>query len=471
MRRRKMLSLTIKILLASIVMLIIYLCMRSKSRETVPKPKIARKMKIFIVEKEVDVISMLYNLTEEIRFSSTSGTLISISSHFTNGLNLLSKQEANNYLTMNDINTVQEINVETLSAAITGLFEKIIWIYPMWIPNSNIFTKNRQMLGVTTNNQMCICNIANNNSYSNVSFCQNLFPIVMGSTDDADCQLINNYWEMLSMQEIYALVSLGDTALTSPIVVNINLDFFTSEHPAPLSIDRVLQNQIEAHLNRLFCTRSLLEESLVDAWFHRFMEHRPAVSVDQLGEITEMPMDIACQSTSSFVKNGIEMLITELAKLTETQLKELMTVGVCIVDSASRERTTDGVHKLELCNGFAHSNRSTSSSSPMGRHTHSCADVEFHLQMEKIAKILGDSIKQPTIISIVRSSRTGVVSHRNQNYMEKRLLSKLKSIYKIQSSDVIYNDNLLGGAKGWWQRHRQKSSNIKTAHLIISDIQ
>lgn len=135
------------------------------------------------------------------------------------------------------------------------------------------------------------------NSNSKIRYSQ--ANINQSSTEATDCRPVDNHWEMLSMQEIYAMVSLTDVALSSPVVVNINLDFFTVERPESLSIGRPIEERIEAYLNILFCAYSPLDELLIDSWFHRLMKLWRAANIDEVMTVTDIPMTLVCQSTVS----------------------------------------------------------------------------------------------------------------------------------------------------------------------------
>ena len=101
------------------------------------------------------------------------------------------------------------------------------------------------------------------------------------------------------MQEIYAMVSLNNLGIPSPILVNINLDFFTAEQSTSMLINQSVRNKIEMNLNSLFCVDFQSDELIVDRWFNKLVQHLSVIDIVQITKVVGLPVKLLCKTLVS----------------------------------------------------------------------------------------------------------------------------------------------------------------------------
>ncbi|XP_067660735.1 UPF0489 protein C5orf22 homolog [Haliotis asinina] len=280
--------------------------------------------------------------------------------------------------------------------------------------------------------------------------------------------------EIVSIPKAIELAKTGTwiTAKDS-VILDIDEDFYACESAAiPLYDAKMTSTQIGAistNVADLLCAGSALEEMMADKFFHDLLQ----ILLNHLRQCQSSSESDTCTDTQvlksaviSQVTNKLDQvkhvmclpsetthflldhLLDDLLPLTEHQIKELITIGVCMPQSP---RTSDfnRNYGMVVCRGYVGPN---STMIPF----HSVDELGIDQTTNQLRSILNQPFT-PGVVTVVRSARDGYTPRKQVHIIESRVLNALKSAFpnRITNTSVHYDHELLGGKDGWYLRYRK----------------
>ncbi|XP_041364821.1 UPF0489 protein C5orf22 homolog [Gigantopelta aegis] len=452
---------------------------------------------VYIVEEHHEVVKYWFDAVRQGYIPKRGNVLIHIDGHSDGGT---PEQWHTGPLfrfpvTHHDITTMMQQNdVFIVAAALAGLIDRYIWVWPAWNTHSNEGQSDKEYAAFRVRYgslyhkdnatgepvlQLCACATSSEYKLDNYCFMNN-------ASDDSEeipireseCHMkYTGLVEMVSETKAISLISSGTwiTAKDS-VLLDVDEDFYGVEAAiTPLVDAGVNKETIDtvAHwVKRLVCASDVRQERQTDSFFNYLVQ--TIIDFRIVCSINEKADDSVCNSPENLVsavstlqpkfldnirernlvqhlcdnesEDALKELITELCKLNTDQLKAFAEVGICLYESP---KTTDfdSERSMRVCYGYNTPNETVVM-------FHIPSFLEIKQRTEKLRDILTQKQFVPGAVTICRSTRDG--------YTPRKLFSKIESDIKrvlrdafprIREDSFYYDEDLLGGPVGWHGRH------------------
>ena len=406
------------------------------------------------------------------------------------------------------------LNLFPQAAALTGLIDHMIWIWPDWDEEEHREEEEHMLfniiIGYTEQNHLCVCWKQQKNKENAMK-------------DDWECRVNLNVTEM-DVQEVKDLPSIPFESCVikehgtfesireskavdflrsmdlkdnvGGIILDIDEDYFGCWSDVYDFNDKDVQLEevefISDIVSNLFCASNSVEEQLADDVFSALIQtvitlKHKSCSLDKqanaegtcykdddiedllssfifdiLTFITNKNQHLLCTNEERLNVMSIKRLLMFLKDFDIQQLQSLSKIGICFSQSPSVFEFDSG-EGLHVCHGFNTPNDSAVSFSFPD-------NVDIVSQKNALRNIFSSIFRTPDLISVCRSVRDGYTPKEKFTLIESAVLSTVSAVYpSVNLTSIHFDSNLLGGSLGWPDRHHSVNDtllrylNIKTS--------
>ena len=275
------------------------------------------------------------------------------------------------------------------------------------------------------------------------------------------------------------LLKRGDWIMKEEkVLLDIDEDYYGCESSVmPLynaGLYKAAITRLSQLIGKLFCANDVHNEFIADKVFHTLVQivqdfkaslclkKAPQNGNDCLSDLRadQALIQMIPQVSDSLEKAGVEelqcdrgagkvwlqVLLRTLYNLNITQLEALSYVGVCLETApTSFQFETESLH---VCHGF-----NVPGDTQVTFHVPT--EHENEVRSELLKNTLSQLPKQPMLVTVCRSMRDGYTPWAFFGYIEKAVIKILGTVFKdVTEKSFHYDENLLGGRKGWPDRHK-----------------
>ncbi|XP_063405846.1 uncharacterized protein LOC134689807 [Mytilus trossulus] len=383
--------------------------------------------------------------------------------------------------TLRDIEAMMQSNdVFIMGAAMSGLFKKMVWVWPQWDESNQEAdeTTTDFKIGLTTlefddleeyGRTFCMC-------FTNFTTSKNMCVYTPVNGDRANMvQLpvtscdIHIEFEVILLEESVAANSLTDNLGNENIVLDIDEDFYGCILPAQTLVDVGITMSETEKLNEILdsivCPKTSDHDMKADKMLFNVLEilkseeackrfakyslckgvARRQTAVDYLKhQIQALKLDCPHSGNKSLIL--IRKLISKISLFTNSQLSILQNIGFCLY-TMMPSKTTFWESTFGICHGT-----NVPGSSAVFDHPTNSTEINYRT---KILKEILDRLKPSTlpITTICRSVRDGYTPRHHFRQIENDVVNSLNVLER--NKILHYDPWLLGGRQGWHGRHEK----------------
>ncbi len=352
------------------------------------------------------------------------------------------------------------------SSIIAQLIRRVYVVYPTWTFNGSIvYTSGTGITNATGLQQVCLCMDAEEGDCMTRD--RSAKDPVPSEIPAPDCDRRWNYTHLelssstapgvLRASKKYALPKTRE----HPLILDIDEDFFgvqlVGHDLLREGISEYEYEMVNWVLESLFCPKFAGDEARVDSWFRRHLKTPKACSRDPANLSRPFCSEQRANRTicsprsleASFAripavcpesKPVFEVLNRLLSNMTLPQLNAFERVGVCF---NMAWRTYAFQPHLRLCLGHNQPGHSV-----VPQHV---PQLEEMVALAKnFTRVLRALPRQPDVITVARSARDGYVARWLQQTVEKFIITSVKKVFGLRTTDIHFSDYLAGGKDGWY---------------------
>lgn len=377
----------------------------------------------------------------------------------------------------------------------TGLFKKVIWVWPSWDEDTHEADDLSQKFGggvfsINVNEEKHFCECQYDKDGKTKQTCQYVNRSKFAEDLDYDgtevdpkhCdikariifQQIVDY-EALHKLNLGQLVQEGETLL-----LDIDEDFFGCVLRGHRLVDAGIAwgtvEEIDELMNELFCpektTHEVIANRFMQVMLGLIIKHCKRSEEESIACVTprnpkskelskevnrvikrHLDKGIFCDLTQELRQKRLEMLIEYFIELDVSQIRACADLGFCM-QTSPRSYQANG---FQLCHGANEPNSTIVTQ-------HMPGENELMLRLNRLQRMLGaKKYPVPAMVTLCRSVRDGYTSVTYFEEIEKSVIKSIKASRKDVTFNVIYDFNLLGGVKGWNSRNMARSSHLRTS--------
>ncbi|KAK3091758.1 hypothetical protein FSP39_022432, partial [Pinctada imbricata] len=383
---------------------------------------------------------------------------------------------------------MQENDMFIMSAVITGLIGKVVWIWPSWdeVNHQNFSFGNKMEIGLTTNSfdiQMktfCLC--------TTNETCQTMcFGVLNEFIDDEFVDFVEIYpksceikrtitFEEIREEEGVEKMAASLTYIgTQGTILDIDEDYYGCMHAIRPLLDAGLTEErvsdIDEILSELFCPKDAAEEFFTDQLLVGFLDEilklrctkgkTDATGHDCLNEMfilsfTKQVKKKLFQHYSNLLCFGVTKihtknmlmrhLIEKFLGLNNAQNKALQYVGFCLTSTPLTFNLSNEGGFL-ICHG-----RNTPNESIVIEHQTNIKEITQRTNsLRNILAVIKKA--NPKVVTLCRSMRDGYTPRKYFSKIENDVIDSLR--HTFENTKVVYDSGLLGGKKGWPERNKR----------------
>lgn len=365
----------------------------------------------------------------------------------------------NNFLPL-----MQSNDVFIVSAIMKGLIDKVVWVRPTWLADSNHTVNSRGYVGVTKlngSNELSPCSCQQfilkkrKKKTSFECYVFNREKDLEITVPLKDCKLLKSYmFIMISEEKFLTKIKLNNI---EKLFVDIDEDFFGVESGVQNHINRGISletiDTIQETFPSIFCPKTNQDEHLLDKAIRNFFQDITLIKLKQQNterinlrrEFSKAALSRLSQHACSELDN-ILLLLNSFADIVYLfdieELKVLSKSRFCLINSPQLQRTPE----FSLCHGNIFPN------DPLNQ-IYVSSKNEITERGKSLTNILRTlyQYKTPSLYTISRSLRDGYTPRHQQRFIEEIILESITIVldkYKAKSN-VIYDKYLLFGKEGW----------------------
>ncbi|KAK3091948.1 hypothetical protein FSP39_023926 [Pinctada imbricata] len=455
-------------------------------------------MEVYVVEEHHEVIPYWFEAANRNLIPKEGNTLIHIDGHsdmappmyFKRFPFFKSPRGKGDYKYL-----MQENDMFIISAAITGLINKVVWVWPEWDKQNHGVTSTFSKLEIgwtllqkngskPTRREFCICGPTE--SVDPKIECKRLTRDEMenSSSDEDENEGIPMKKEDCHIQKAIILEDVHEKDAAKMLfksssylrgggmILDIDEDFYGCTYAIrPLLDAGISEESIEImddFIGELFCPKNASEEFRADRLLVQILDHLLQLRCLKNGKeasgsscfyantlvtlrsiikrkIFDDNSNLLCKklgkdSLEATVANQLLFLFT---KLSNKQNKVLQDVGFCFTTTPHTfDLTSDS--KFQICHGA-----NTPNDTAVIEHKTNVTEVISRTHtLEKIISIVKKS--NPAFVTVCRSVRDGYTPRDLFPKIENDVITSIRK--QFDSVKVVYDKELLGGRKGWPNR-------------------
>ncbi|XP_046847474.1 uncharacterized protein LOC124441085 isoform X2 [Xenia sp. Carnegie-2017] len=352
------------------------------------------------------------------------------------------------------------------AAAMTGLFQKIIWVWPSWDEDGVEYF----CACVYEGRDVSLCKFTNRtmfDAHGNYN----------GSKIDPKLCKVKVEIDVVEIADYLALNKLIDGTLIregESVLLDIDEDYFgvvlRGHTLLDVGISWSTVDEIDEILSEMFCPDVIAHEGVSNHFMQLLLslliKHCKSNETDSMEcAIPDTPQnkqfsaavsriikrylgkDIFCGAEGNDFQKRFELLIELFLSLNVQQLRTCAEMGFCM-QTSPRSLSVNG---FSLCHGANPPN-----STLVTQHTPS--KNELILRLKRLRRMLHKGrYPNPGMVTVCRSVRDGYTYVKYFEDIEKSLIKIIKSSRNDVNFKVIYDVNLLGGKGGWSKRHKTQT--------------
>lgn len=458
---------------------------------------------VFVVEEHFEVLKHWFDAVKTGAVPSSGNTLLHIDGHSDGAippaLSIVPQFRApRNHTEV--VNMMQSNDVFIAAAALAGLIQRYIWVWPAWDFEEHRNESDHEIIEVQVGwrtfypqngkpvRQLCGCarpkpsqkNPGSNSEWvcrdhDDDSIEPNAGPIISSYRCTVE---MNGTVEMVSETKAVRLLQEGGWITTEDsLLLDIDEDYYGCESSGmPLYSAGLTESIIDTLsdlLGKFLCVRSVRQEYLADFFFHTVIQtildlkknecsiahpHVNCLTYFQLDKaliemiphfVSSLQADkynvLLCMTEEKMNFIMMQVILRLLEDLNVAQLQALDYVGVCLRTAPTNYFFEE--NSLHVCHG---------------PNTPNHTDVTFHVPTEAenkertvlLKQMLSLLPRQPSAVTVCRSVRDGYTPWRYFASLEDAVFSTLQNVFSdIGEKSFHFDENLLGGKGGWPGRH------------------
>lgn len=456
---------------------------------------------VFIFEEHHEAIPYWFNSSNDRLIEKKGLTLIHIDGHSDMGLPQSfrkfpylrwpkSRKELEYYMQANDL--------FIMSAAMAGMFSKVIWVWPRWDRVNHvdqardIFEINVGWLMVDTlipkmkRRTFCFCyhslnaNMRTGRSAKKTEECRRLPTSLERGTDYPEGVVIDKDTCKIEMSFLHEEINEdfasnvfrreAENLRGNGVILDIDEDFyactFASRPLLNAGFTEEELDQLNEIIGDIFCPNNVKEEQEADTFLSLLLDD--AMSSGCLEK--KAPAEKGCQQKSIAIQNEFINLLQskskhlicgkkqrkegdkeeQVRKLVQTilswdrsRIMAVKQVGFCLTTSKARGLDMTKASEFHVCMGANTPNRTL-----VIEHNTTLSEIDARTSgLKEIFEAMRPRLS-PVMVTLCRSSRDGYVPREFQNKIESDILKSLESLSPLR---LHYDSELLGGREGWYQ--------------------
>ncbi|KAK2175967.1 hypothetical protein NP493_692g02016 [Ridgeia piscesae] len=349
---------------------------------------------------------------------------------------------------------MQRNDVFITGAVMSGLIDRIIFIYPSWDSSvEGIYEKKSVGLGWmnltidgAVRKHFCVCAQMIEGGIKECLY-EDPFPKTKDPEvelqDPSKCAIMRHY----TVEHIVEFVRLKLSRKISELFCPKDIDHESLSNHV---MQNVMKAMIENHSGRLqnlqndMCNGAYVKmHSITENIIKKFWRAKPTMF---------------CSDDETTIEQLWETIMRRLCMFSLHEFTAVMNLGFCLSTSpATLGFGTQGVGNIEVCHGANVPNDSVV-------FLHSPGVVEVDGRMALLNQVLKfiDSRNPPKFVTVCRSVRDGYTPREHFTKIEAGILKIFQRLSMPYSA--TYDQNLLGGRQGWPNRHtviKQKKQKFK----------
>lgn len=395
---------------------------------------------------------------------------------------------------------MQSNDVFIQAAAMSGLFKKVIWVWPSWDEESHDSDDLNRYFGggwtfITVNGEkekaLCECEIKKDGITKNE--CQYINKTSFSvdenydgtEMDPKECTIEGKikYQEIVDYNALNKVKSAELVQEGESLLLDIDQDFFgcvlrgKSLIDAGISWDVV--EEIDELLEEVFCPKVIEHEELSNDLMQRILslivkkckkseKNSKACVTPQdrvykeftsdLNKILKLSssQEIFCEMEKESRESKLSLLIEAFVQLNLQQLKALTNTGFCM-QTSHRSYSSPG---FQLCHGANEPNSTMVTVHMPGKN-------ELQLRLNRLRRIIqAKSYPVPQMVTLCRSIRDGYTPVSYFAHIEKHVIESVRKSKAGVNFNIIYDQNLLAGKKGWPARQKKYNLSKPTKRTV-----
>jgi hypothetical protein len=401
--------------------------------------------------------------------------------------------------TAKTVSRIENITFYLQAAAMSGLFKKVIWVWPSWDEESHDEDDTSHKFGggitvfdINDDNQQVFCECQYDKDGKTKKDCQFVNRTMFSEDPDYDgsdiepkyCDIKKNiiFQQIVDYHALNKLILGKLVQNDESLLLDIDEDYFGCVLRGHSLVDAGIPwnvvEEIDDIMGEVFCPRLTAQEDIANRFMqvvlalvikHCKSSEKASVSCVTPGDpkSKQFSMDINrvvkgyvdkgifCDMSKRERQRRLEMMIEQFIHLTVPQIRACVGLGFCM-ETSPRSYNANG---FELCHGANEPNTTIVTQ-------HLPGENELLLRLKRVRRMLrAGSYPTPAMVTLCRSVRDGYTSIKYFEEIEKRVIESIHNSRKDVTFNVIYDINLLGGVKGWHSR-RKNTPVKKTARNV-----
>lgn len=453
---------------------------------------------VFIFEEHHEAIPYWFNSSSGHLIEKKGLTLIHIDGHSDMGLPQSfrkfpylrwprSSKELEYYMQANDL--------FIMSAAMAGMFSKVIWVWPRWDRVNHVdkardlFKINVGWLMVDTlipkmkRRTFCFCyhslntNKRTGSSVKKPEECRRLPTSLESQTDDfpegvvidrETCKIEMSFLHEEISEDFAADVfrKEAENFKENGVILDIDEDFyactFASRPLLNVGFTEEELDDLNEIIGSIFCPNNVKEEQEADTLLSHLLDEvmtsgclekktgcqQKDVSIQNkyINILRNNSKHLICgkkQRKEGNKEEQLKNLIKTIVPWNRRRITAIKQVGFCLTTSKSRGLDVTKVAEFHVCMGANTPNRTL-----VIEHNTTLAEIDKRtMGLKEIFEAMKPRLL-PIMVTLCRSSRDGYVPREFQKKIEGDIIESLESLSPLQ---LHYDYELLGGREGWYK--------------------
>lgn len=452
---------------------------------------------VFIFEEHHEAIPYWFNSSSGHLTEKKGLTLIHIDGHSDMGLPQSfrkfpylrwpkNSKELEYYMQANDLFII--------SAAMAGMFSKVIWVWPRW-DQVNHEDKARDLSEINVGWLMvdtlipkmkrrtfCFChhslstNKNTDRSVNKTEECRRLPTSLERQADFPEGVVIDRKTCKIEMSFLHEEISEdlaadvfrkeAENFRENGVILDIDEDFYACTFASRPLLNAGFTEEELDDLNEItgsiFCPNNVKEEQEADTLLSQMLDEvMTSGCLEKKTECQQKDVSIQNKYFNILQRNSKHLVCgkkqrkegnkeEQLRKLVKTMVSwnprkvtAIKQVGFCLTTSKSRGLDMTKAAEFHVCMGANTPNRTL-----VIEHNTTLPEINKRtLGLKEIFEAMKPRLL-PTMVTLCRSSRDGYVPREFQNKIESDIIESLESLSPLK---LHYDDELLGGRKGWYE--------------------
>ena len=357
-----------------------------------------------------------------------------------------------------------------ISAIMTGLINRVVWVKPDWDNPKNEATLSQGYVGMTIygksdlKRRSCIClqeTTFKENKRKGTAHCRFFGEDFINNDNSTTipenaCRKMKSFRFIVLSESRFRLIYNTKKLRSGNIILDIDEDFFGVESGVQSFIDAgVPMDEIymlDEILSNIYCPKSVSDEILLnDQLRDMFVDMSNMINnADVTEKLLALTPKFFC--TDESVGENLEVFALYLKTLSRKSLKTLSSLKYCNTNSFRLLKTFQNGQKLDVSSSFALCHGAIFPDDTLNQ-IFVDTDAGINNRAHNLTSLL-DYIfvkAKPGLFTIARSLRDGFTPRKQQQTIELVILNSIRQVLHKRhlSARIIYDKYLVFGKKGW----------------------